>query len=99
MPSIELTSAQKSILTALIHLYEEQEDAVKGESIADEVNRNPGTIGNQIQSLKALNWSREYRVRRTATSLPQTPTGRSTSSRTIQAKTFIPPQSAVLNRC
>jgi len=54
MSSIELTSSQKSILTALINLYGEQEDAVKGEAIADEVDRNPGTIRNQMQSLKAL---------------------------------------------
>jgi predicted transcriptional regulator len=54
MSSIELTSSQKTILTALINLYRESESAVKGEDIADEVNRNPGTIRNQMQSLKAL---------------------------------------------
>ncbi|WP_049982400.1 Rrf2 family transcriptional regulator [Halorubrum sp. BV1] len=54
MSSIELTSSQKSILSALINLYGEQEDAVKGEAIAEEVDRNPGTIRNQMQSLKAL---------------------------------------------
>ena len=54
MSSIELTSSQKSILSALINLYGEEEDAVKGEAIADEVDRNPGTIRNQMQSLKAL---------------------------------------------
>ncbi|MFC6752408.1 Rrf2 family transcriptional regulator [Halorubrum tibetense] len=54
MSSIELTSSQKSILTALINLYGQEEDAVKGEAIAEEVDRNPGTIRNQMQSLKAL---------------------------------------------
>ena len=54
MSSIELTSSQKSILSALINLYGEEEDAVKGEAIAGEVDRNPGTIRNQMQSLKAL---------------------------------------------
>jgi predicted transcriptional regulator len=54
MSSIELTSSQKTILTALVNLYREQEDAVKGEDIAAEVGRNPGTIRNQMQSLKAL---------------------------------------------
>ena len=54
MSSIELTSSQKTILTALINLYREHEDAVKGEDIAEEVDRNPGTIRNQMQSLKAL---------------------------------------------
>lgn len=54
MSSIELTSSQKSILTALINLHRETEEAVKGEDIAQEVDRNPGTIRNQMQSLKAL---------------------------------------------
>jgi hypothetical protein len=54
MSSIELTSSQKTILTALINLYRDSESAVKGEDIADEVDRNPGTIRNQMQSLKAL---------------------------------------------
>jgi predicted transcriptional regulator len=54
MSSIELTSSQKTILTALINLHRETEDAVKGEDIAEEVDRNPGTIRNQMQSLKAL---------------------------------------------
>ncbi|WP_096388923.1 Rrf2 family transcriptional regulator [Halopenitus persicus] len=54
MSSIELTSSQKTILTALINLYREQDGAVKGETIAAEVDRNPGTIRNQMQSLKAL---------------------------------------------
>lgn len=54
MSSIELTSSQRTILTALVNLHREQEDAVKGEEIAGEVDRNPGTIRNQMQSLKAL---------------------------------------------
>ena len=54
MSSIELTPSQKTILTALVNLYGEQEEAVKGEDIAEEVDRNPGTIRNQMQSLKAL---------------------------------------------
>ncbi len=54
MSSIELTASQKTILTALVNLHSESEDAVKGEEIADEVDRNPGTIRNQMQSLKAL---------------------------------------------
>ncbi|MFB6154728.1 MAG: Rrf2 family transcriptional regulator [Haloferacaceae archaeon] len=54
MSSIELTSSQKEILNSLINLYREKEDAVKGEAIAEMVNRNPGTIRNQMQSLKAL---------------------------------------------
>jgi len=54
MSSIELTPSQKKILEALINLYRETESAVKGEDIAEEVDRNPGTIRNQMQSLKAL---------------------------------------------
>ncbi|WP_332899185.1 MULTISPECIES: Rrf2 family transcriptional regulator [unclassified Haladaptatus] len=54
MSSIELTPSQKRILSALINLHRQTEDAVKGEDIAAEVDRNPGTIRNQMQSLKAL---------------------------------------------
>jgi predicted transcriptional regulator len=54
MSSIELTSSQRTILSALVNLYRESESAVKGEEIAAEVDRNPGTIRNQMQSLKAL---------------------------------------------
>jgi len=52
--SIELTPSQRTILSALVNLHREHEDAVKGEHIAEEVDRNPGTIRNQMQSLKAL---------------------------------------------
>jgi predicted transcriptional regulator len=54
MSSIELTPSQKNILQELVNLYRESESAVKGEDIAAEVDRNPGTIRNQMQSLKAL---------------------------------------------
>ena len=54
MSSIELTPSQKTILQELINLHKEEQSAVKGEDIAEEVNRNPGTIRNQMQSLKAL---------------------------------------------
>ena len=54
MSSIELTTSQRTILRALVNLHGEAESAVKGEAIAEEVGRNPGTIRNQMQSLKAL---------------------------------------------
>jgi predicted transcriptional regulator len=54
MSSIELTPSQKTILQELINLYRDSESAVKGEDIAERVDRNPGTIRNQMQSLKAL---------------------------------------------
>lgn len=54
MSSIELTPSQRTILSALVNLFNEQEDVIKGEAIAAEIDRNPGTIRNQMQSLKAL---------------------------------------------
>ncbi len=54
MSSIELSPSQRSILSALVTLHRERDAAVKGETIAQEVDRNPGTIRNQMQSLKAL---------------------------------------------
>lgn len=54
MSSIELTPSQQNILQELVNLYRESESAVKGEDIAEQVDRNPGTIRNQMQSLKAL---------------------------------------------
>ena len=54
MSAIELTASQKSILTALVDLHRNRENAVKGNEIAEAIDRNPGTIRNQMQSLKAL---------------------------------------------
>ncbi len=51
---MELTPIQKEILTALINLYRLKKQAVKGEDIAEIIKRNPGTVRNQMQSLKAL---------------------------------------------
>ncbi len=51
---MELNSVQKEILGALISLYREKQRSVRGEEIAQVVGRNPGTIRNQMQSLKAL---------------------------------------------
>lgn len=54
MSSIELTPSQRTILQALVNLSREANGAVKGERIAEAVDRNPGTVRNQMQSLKAL---------------------------------------------
>jgi len=54
MSSIELTPSQQNILQELVNLHKKSDSAVKGEDIADRVDRNPGTIRNQMQSLKAL---------------------------------------------
>ncbi len=50
-----LTSVQKEILQSLINLYRKsQGKSIKGEEIAEIMNRNPGTIRNQMQSLRSL---------------------------------------------
>ncbi|TQD28339.1 CBS domain-containing protein [Methanolobus vulcani] len=51
---MELTPIQKDILIALINLQREKDRAVKGEEIAELISRNPGTVRNQMQSLKVL---------------------------------------------
>lgn len=51
---MELTPIQKDILIALINLQREKNRAVKGEEIAELISRNPGTVRNQMQSLKVL---------------------------------------------
>ncbi|MFQ6051714.1 MAG: CBS domain-containing protein [Candidatus Hydrothermarchaeota archaeon] len=53
--SVELTSVQREILLALIDLYRRKKSAsVKGKDIASLTDKNPGTIRNQMQSLRAL---------------------------------------------
>ena len=52
MSSIELTESQRTILQELVDLARESEGAVKGEAIAEQIDRNAGTIRNQMQSLK-----------------------------------------------
>ena len=56
MPSLDLIESQQTMLQALVDLsrQEDTSGAVKGERIAAVVDRNPGTIRNQMQSLKAL---------------------------------------------
>jgi len=50
-----LTSVQKEILQSLINLYRNSKGkSIKGEEIAEIMNRNPGTIRNQMQSLRSL---------------------------------------------
>ncbi|WP_459201592.1 CBS domain-containing protein [Methanococcus sp. CF] len=52
---MELTIVQKEILQELISIYREKNKAVKGTEIAVRLSRNPGTIRNQMQALRALN--------------------------------------------
>ena len=50
-----LTCVQKEILQTLINLYQSSSGkSIKGEDIADVMNRNPGTIRNQMQALRSL---------------------------------------------
>ena len=51
---MELAPIQKDIVIALINLKRQQDRAIKGEEIAEVIQRNPGTIRNQMQLLKAL---------------------------------------------
>jgi transcriptional regulator len=51
---MELTPIQKDIIIALINLQRQKNRAIKGEEIAELIQRNPGTVRNQMQLLKAL---------------------------------------------
>ena len=51
---MELTSIQKNIIIALINLQRQKDRSIKGEEIAEVIQRNPGTVRNQMQLLKAL---------------------------------------------
>ncbi len=52
---IKLTPVQREVLVALVELYHRfKGEAVKGEDIAELIKKNPGTIRNQMQSLRSL---------------------------------------------
>ncbi len=51
---MDLSLIQKDILITLITLYHQHSHSVKGEDIADMIQRNPGTVRNQMQSLKTI---------------------------------------------
>lgn len=52
---MKLTPVQREVLLALINLYHASKgNAIKGEEIAKLVKKNPGTIRNQMQSLRSL---------------------------------------------
>jgi predicted transcriptional regulator len=52
---MELTQVERDILTALINIYRKENRPVRSEKIAKLIDRNPGTVRNQMQSLRALN--------------------------------------------
>lgn len=51
-----LSSIQREILDVLISLYEKKKKSVKGGDIAKMLGRSPGTIRNQMQTLRALGY-------------------------------------------
>ena len=51
---MDLSPIQNDILITLISLYEKKSLPIKGEEIADIILRNPGTVRNQMQALKAI---------------------------------------------
>jgi transcriptional regulator len=51
---MDLSLIQKEILITLISLYYQHSHAIKGEEIAEVLKRNPGTVRNQMQALKAI---------------------------------------------
>ena len=51
---MDLSLIQKDILIALITLYHQHSRSIKGEDIADMIQRNPGTVRNQMQALKTI---------------------------------------------
>lgn len=54
MTTIELTSSQERVLTALVNLAENADRPVSGREIAESIDRNPGTVRNRMQSLRDL---------------------------------------------
>ena len=51
---MDLSLIQRDILITLITLYHQHSHSIKGEEIADRIQRNPGTVRNQMQALKAI---------------------------------------------
>jgi len=51
---MDLSLIQKDILITLITLYHRQSQSIKGEEIAEVIHRNPGTVRNQMQALRAI---------------------------------------------
>lgn len=52
---MRLTPVQREVLLALVDLYHTSKgEAVKGEDIVGIINKNPGTIRNQMQALRSL---------------------------------------------
>ncbi|VUT23580.1 MAG: Winged helix-turn-helix transcription repressor, HrcA DNA-binding [Candidatus Methanolliviera sp. GoM_asphalt] len=52
--SLKLTPIQRETLMALISIYRKKGTSVRGDEIAALIDRNPGTVRNQMQTMKAL---------------------------------------------
>ncbi len=51
-----LMPTQREILEVLVEIYEQKKNLVRGEEIAEKLKRSSGTIRNQMQTLRALNY-------------------------------------------
>lgn len=51
---MDLSLIQRDILITLITLYHQHSHSIKGEEIAERIQRNPGTVRNQMQALKTI---------------------------------------------
>ncbi len=71
---MDLSLIQKDILITLITLYHQHSRPIKGEDIAEVIQRNPGTIRNQMQALKALELVDGVPGPKGGTTPPQRPT-------------------------
>ncbi|MUW14699.1 HTH domain-containing protein [Halorubrum sp. CBA1125] len=54
MSTLQLTASQRRVLTSLVNLAENADRPVCGREIAEAIDRNPGTVRNQMQSLRNL---------------------------------------------
>lgn len=54
MQTPQLRQSQQRILESLVELVDDEARVVSGEEIAAEIDRTPGAIRNQMQSLRAL---------------------------------------------
>lgn len=54
MASVTLSESHQMLLTALVNLSREQETPITGAAVADEADRAPGAVHNQMSLLKSL---------------------------------------------
>lgn len=54
MGNVELTSSQRRVVTALVNEHQQSGAPVKAARIAALIDRNPGSVRNQMQSLKSV---------------------------------------------